>query len=222
MFSFQPAAFIGNPSRWKDEYRSFSTAEVWAEIERGAGGRLHSGALQIGDARCNRTAYGGYVGDRYWPLLDEDDERDALMLDSFIDAFGGIDTAVHPAVLAARLVRGSARHPRVLPRAAGWAVRAVGRMGGPAAVLRDRPRAMTFVMHSFMDARLVAPAWAALERGEVHDDPAVRATQDRLQACSYAMAHPETGRLVPACAQHAVLDPDENRALAVLLPIARS
>jgi len=76
MFSFQPAAFIGNRNRWKDEYRSFSSAEVWTEIERGAGGRLHPDALHIGDTRCNRTAYGGYVGDRYWPLLDEDDERD--------------------------------------------------------------------------------------------------------------------------------------------------
>ena len=36
---------------------------------------------------------------------------------------------------------------------------------------------------------------------------AIRATQERLQACSYAMAHPEDGTLVPACAQHAVLDP---------------
>jgi len=221
MFSFQPAAFIGNPSRWKDEYRSFSTAQVWQEIERGAGGRLHPDAVHIGDTRCNRTAYGGYVGDRYWPVLDEDDERDTRMLDSFIDAFGGIDTAVHPALLAARLLRGSARHPRVVPRAVGWATRLIGRMGGPAALARDRPRAITFVMHSFMDARLVEPAWAALERGEIHEDPEIRATQERLQACSYAMAHPETGRLVPACAQHSVLDPEENRELTVLLPMAR-
>ncbi len=221
MFSFQPAAFIGNPSRWKDDYRSFSAEKVWHEIERGAGGRLHADALQIGDARCNRTAYGGYVGQRYWALLDEDDDRDDRMLDSFLEAFGGIDMAVHPGVLAARLVRGSARHPLVVPRAAGWAARLVGRMGGPAALVRDRPRAVTFVMHSFMDARLVEPAWEALELGEVHQDPEIRATQERLQACSYAMAHPETGRLVPACAQHSVLDPEENRELAVLLPMAR-
>ena len=32
------------------------------------------------------------------------------------------------------------------------------------------------------------------------------------------MAHPEDGTLVPACAQHAVLDPQENLALAELLP----
>jgi len=46
----------------------------------------------------------------------------------------------------------------------------------------------------------------------------VRATQERLQACSYAMAHPASGRLVPACAQHSLLDPGENAELRVLLP----
>ncbi len=48
----------------------------------------------------------------------------------------------------------------------------------------------------------------------------LRATQERLQACSYAMAHPETGELVPACVQHGVLDPGENVALRALLPLA--
>jgi len=47
----------------------------------------------------------------------------------------------------------------------------------------------------------------------------VRATQERLQACSYAMAHPEDGTLVPACVQHSVLDPQENLRLQVLLPL---
>jgi hypothetical protein len=36
----------------------------------------------------------------------------------------------------------------------------------------------------------------------------------------YHMAHPESGTLVPACAQHSVLDPAENADLAVLLPMA--
>ena len=75
-------------------------------------------------------------------------------------------------------------------------------------------------MHNFMDAAVVRPAWELLQRGEMSSDPEVRATQERLQACSYAMAHPESDMLVPACAQHGVLDPDENRALAVLLPMA--
>jgi len=66
----------------------------------------------------------------------------------------------------------------------------------------------------------VAPAWAALQRGEELTDPRLRATQERLQACSYAMAHPETGELVPACVQHGVLDQQENLALRKLLPLA--
>ena len=89
MLSFQPAAFVGNTARWKDDYRAFDTDEVWRQIEAGAGGRLHYNALQIGDVRCNRTAYGGYVGDRYFPLLDEDSEADRRFLDAFIAAFRG-------------------------------------------------------------------------------------------------------------------------------------
>jgi len=33
------------------------------------------------------------------------------------------------------------------------------------------------------------------------------------------MAHPENGTLVPACVQHGLLDPGENRELRALLPI---
>ena len=36
------------------------------------------------------------------------------------------------------------------------------------------------------------------------------------------MAHPDSGTLVPACAQHAVLDPLENLRLQELLPLTRS
>mgnify|MGYP000013967109 CR=1 FL=1 len=63
------------------------------------------------------------------------------------------------------------------------------------------------------------PAWEAMERGEhTHADPEIEATIERLRACSYAMAHPEDGRTVPACAQHSVLDPLENIKLMELLP----
>jgi hypothetical protein len=221
MMSFQPAAFVGNEARWKEDFRAFSTAEVWARVQEGAGGRLHADALHIGDPRCNRTAYGAYVGERYVPLLDEDSPADAAALQSFLEAFGGMDFVAPPAILAARLVRGIARHPAIVPRGAGMLARFVGRAGGPRAVLRDRPRAMTYVMHAFMDARVVDPAWAALEAGATtHEDPEVLEAMERLQACSYAMAHPDTGRLVPACAQHSVLDPQENQELLQLLPMA--
>ena len=215
MFSFQPAAYVGNENRWKDELRAITDDDVWREVERGAGGRLHWRALQIGDPRCNRTAYGGYVGDRYVPLLDEDDARDAAWLDSFVRAFGGMDFVAPPGVLAGRLVRGFAREPAALRHLAGWARRFALRCGGRP----RRFRAVTFVMHSFMDARDVRPAWEALERGELSDDARIRATQERLQACSYAMAHPDEDRLVPACVQHSVLDPVENLRLQRELPV---
>jgi len=222
MLSFQPAAFVGNPSRWKDEYREFTTDELWAEMEAGAGGRLHWNALQIGDSRCNRTAYGCYVGETYVPLLDEDDERDRRALDAFVATFGGMDFAVPRALLAARLTRAFAGRPTALADLAGWTRRFVARAGGMNAVRAHPPRAMTYVVHAFMDAERVRPAWEGLKRGELSADPGVRETQERLQACSYAMAHPEDGTLVPACAQHAVLDPLENAQLARELPMLPS
>jgi hypothetical protein len=221
MFSFQPAAYVGNQNRWKEELRAFSGDDVWAQIERGAGGQLHYDALHIGDVRCNRTAYGGYVGDRYVPLLDQDSAADAAWLESFIRAFGGMDFVAPPALTAARILRGLAREPAAAPRLAGWAARFTARAGGPLALKRDGFRALTYVMHSFMDARHVKPAWELLERGEVAEDPKIRETQERLQACSYAMAHPDDDRLVPACMQHSVLDPQENLALQQLLPLVQ-
>jgi hypothetical protein len=217
MFSFQPAAYVGNPARWDEGYRAIDPDEVWRRIEEGAGARLHHRALQYGDPRCNRTAYGGFAGGRYWALLDDDDPRDGAALTAFLDAYGGMDFGAPRHLLAARLVRGSFGRPSVVARSAGVAVRVLRRMGGPLAAMRHRPRAVTFVMHSFMDASLVVPAWEALERGEASADPEIAAATERLSACSYAMAHPEDGRIVPACAQHAVFDPEANRRLAGLL-----
>ena len=74
-------------------------------------------------------------------------------------------------------------------------------------------------MHQFMDAADVTPAWELMKRGETSDDPRIRAIQERLSACHYAMAHPEDGTLVPACVQHCVLDPAENTRLRTLLPL---
>ncbi len=36
-----------------------------------------------------------------------------------------------------------------------------------------------------------------MQRGETSSDPRIVATQEQLQGCSYAMAHPATGQLVP-------------------------
>jgi hypothetical protein len=223
MFSFQPAAFIGNTARWKHSYRSLTPDLVWDEISAGAGARLPWSVFQFGDARCNRTAYGALVGarSRWVPFLDDRVEADMRVRESFFSTFGGMDFEVPPLLLGARLARAFGASPGALLRAGGWAGRFVRRAGGVRELLDGGgPRALTFVMHNFMDAAVVRPAWELLQRGEMSSDPAVLEAQERLQACSYAMAHPESGMLVPACAQHGVLDPDENRELAVLLPMA--
>jgi hypothetical protein len=221
MFSFQPAAFVGDERRWKEQYRAATPDAVWAEIERGAGSRLDYNVFHNGDVRCNRTAYGFYAGRRWFPFLDGDDPRDLAVRDAFFQYLGKISfTGTPPALLAAKLSRVVARHPHIVAVALSWLGRTVRRVG-VSRLLRHgfRVRPVTFVMHMFMDAADVAPAWELTQRGETSDDPRIRETQERLAACHYAMAHPENGTLVPACVQHSVLDPVENAALRKLLPI---
>jgi hypothetical protein len=221
MLSFQPAAYVGNPTRWREDFHAVSIDDVWREIERGAGTRLPWRHLQMGDERCNRSAYGVLAGDRWTALLDDRDPRDLRARDAFLDHVGGMDFERPPAIAAIAVARVVARHPRLVPLAAGWAARFV-RRAGARRLLNGRAHGLTFVVHAFMDADVVGPAWEALQRGEVASDPAVRAAQERLQACSYAMAHPDEDRIVPACVQHAVLDPQENASLARLLPLRGS
>ncbi|MHA7156386.1 hypothetical protein [Arthrobacter sp. TMN-50] len=106
---------------------------------------------------------------------------------------------------------------------AGLGRRIIRRAGGIRAVWSawqsDSLSVKTFVVHNFMDSKVVAPAWALMEQGEASEDPAVRGAQERLGACMYTMAHPRTGQLVPACTQHSVLDPAENRELRIMLPL---
>ena len=220
MFSFQPAAFVGDDRRWHDGYRQISADAVWAQIERGAGTRLPFNVFQNGDVRCNRTAYGFYAGDRWYPFLDDRRAVDLNVRDVFFRYLGGVNFSGTPIPqLVVKVARVVARHPSVASTFAGWAVR-TARTVGWRRLLRGKIRPVSFVMHSFMDAADVAPAWEAMQRGESLTDPRLKVTQERLQACSYAMAHPETGELVPACVQHGVLDPSENVALRALLPLA--
>ncbi|MGI8412539.1 MAG: radical SAM domain-containing protein [Solirubrobacteraceae bacterium] len=218
MLSFQPAAYVGNPRRWREDFHAVSIDSVWREIERGAGTRLPWSHLQMGDERCNRSAYGVLVGDRWTALLDDREPRDLRVRDAFLSAFGGMDFDRPRWALAIATARVLAGDPRLIGVGTGWARRFVRRVG-PLALLRGHPRGLTFVVHAFMDAEVVRPAWEALQRDETAADPAVRAAQERLRACSYAMAHPDQDRLVPACVQHAVLDPQENTRLAALLPL---
>jgi hypothetical protein len=218
MFSFQPAAFIGNPARWREPYRELSADEVWAAVEAGAGARLPYRVIQHGDERCNRAAYGALVGRRWVPFLDDRNARDMRVRDALFATVGAMDLHAPRALLLARAIRALARRPSALPLGVGWAVR-FARRAGPGALARHGARPLTFVMHRFMDAADVRLAWELMGRGETSADPRIRETQERLRACSYHMAHPELDLLVPACVQHGVLDPEANRRLARLLPL---
>ncbi len=225
MLSFQPAALVGDARRWREDYRSLDADAVWATIEEGAGARLPYRVLQTGDERCNRAAFGYYLGERWFPLLDDEDPEDLAARDAFFTCLGGVHWHARPALLVARLARVLTAHPHLAVIASRWLARRVRHSGGAVAVVRALRRGelvpMTFVMHRFMHAEDVKPAWELLQRGETSDDPRIQQTQERLRACFYAMAHPETGEIVPACVQHSVLDPAENAVLAELLPPPR-
>jgi hypothetical protein len=219
MFSFQPAAFVGDDRRWREDYADVTGDAVWAQVEAGVGARLDYHVFEHGDTRCNRVVYGFWAGDRWYPLLDGADARDRAVRSAFFSYFGPVSFTGTPAMaLAASLALITARHPRVIALAAGWAARTVRRVG-PRRLLTGRIRPVSYVMHQFMDAADVRPAWDLMRRGRVSDDPRIKATQERLAACTYTMAHPENGTLVPACVQHSVLDPAENAELRVLLPL---
>jgi len=56
MFSFQPAAYLGDDRRWHEKYREATPDAVWGEVERGVGRGLDYRTFENGDVRCNRTA----------------------------------------------------------------------------------------------------------------------------------------------------------------------
>jgi hypothetical protein len=219
MFSFQPAAYVGNETRWRGDYRHISDDDVWREIERGVGRPLPYKAIQFGDFRCNRVVWGAWVGDTYVPILDEDDPRDLAARDAFYRAFPGNQIGVDRSLVKLRIARRIVTRPQLLATAASFGRRFVRRAGGLRRIRRDGIHATTYVMHNFIDAEVVGPAWDLLKTGTLSGDARIRATQERLQACAYTMGHPDTGEMVPACVQHSVLDPDENRELVTLLPL---
>ncbi len=219
LFSFQPAAFVGDERRWRKGDAHVTSDEVWRQIEAGAGVRLPYRAFVHGDMRCNRTTYGFYVGDRYRPLLDDADPADLRVRDAFQEHLAGITFKAKPIPLVIiKIARVISQHPSIVRAFADWTVRTI-RAVGAMNLLRYGVRPVTFVMHSFMDASVVKPAWEAMQRGERLSDPRLVEAQERLAACSYAMAHPDTGTLVPACVQHSVLDPIANIELRKQLPL---
>ncbi len=225
MFSFQPAAFVGNDKRWKEDYSSLDPDNIWALMEEGAGAHLDYKILQTGDERCNRTAFGFYVFDKWLPVLSSKDQRDIRARDLFYKYLGGINYNTKIWDLLPRLIRVALFHPVTVKEGAKWLMRQVQRSGGTLKVIQAIATKnivpMTFVMHRFMNAEDVKVAWDLMEQGIDSEEPTIKETQERLRGCFYAMAHPEDGRVVPACVQHSILDPEENIALSQLLPLPR-
>ncbi|MGD9961894.1 hypothetical protein [Nocardioides sp.] len=224
MMSFQPAARVGDPRRWGVDEQSVAIDEVWEQIETGMGQPVAWRALQFGDSRCNRSAFGIVVGDSWVPLLDPAAAADLAFRDAVFARAPGVSLSGEQSwVTTAKALRLALREPRLAVMALHWSRRLIRRAGGLStlvhAAARHKVRGLTFVVHAFMDASAVIPAWRAMEAGEVASDAGTRATQERLQACVYTMAHPETGELVPACVQHSVHDPQENKQLLTLLPM---
>src|SRR5260370_24821740 len=157
MFSFQPAAFVGDQRRWHEDYRDVPGDQVWTQIERGAGTTLDYRVLEHGDVGCNRAAYGFWAGDRWYPFLDGSDPGDLAVRDAFFRYFGPVNFTGTPAgLLAVRIALIAARHPRVITLAAAWAARAL-RPGGLRRLLARRARPVRSVMPPVMDAGDATP-----------------------------------------------------------------
>ncbi len=217
MFSFQPAAYIGNENRWREGFRELTSDIVWSEVEAGVGARLPYEALHVGDTRCTRSTWGAWVGDDFVPIVDDRDDADREFVATALEAFPGNFIGQDPLTAGVRMARSAAVTPAVVPQAARWLGRYVSRAGGLRASWRE-VRPMTFVMHQFIDATDTAAAWEHIQDGSRAEDAKILAAQERLEACAYIMNHPDKGQSVPACVQHAVYDPGENRQLVELLP----
>jgi MoaA/NifB/PqqE/SkfB family radical SAM enzyme len=220
LISFQPAAHVGDDRRWDPHMRDLDPDDVWRRIEEGLGSPLPSTDIQVGHPSCNRSAFGWMVGSAWIPAVAPGDSRDLKARDACFSTLGGVqfgDTALP--LLLIRLLRLTLTHPSSVPITLGWLRRALRRSGGVMHVLRHRPRPLTVVMHMFMDAELADRAWQVIDEVDTDAEPEVAEAVDRLRSCAYSMAHPELGRMVPACVQHAVLDPPVNAELRRTLPL---
>lgn len=117
---FQPAAFVGDERRWLEDYGDTTGDEVWAQIDAGAGGRLPFRAIQYGDVRCNRTAYGFYLGERGHSILGDEDAADLAVRDVFSRHLGGINFSGTTVPLLAVKVLAARPDRRTHPPAPMW------------------------------------------------------------------------------------------------------
>lgn len=171
VLSFQPAAYIGDDRRWSEDFDEITIDAVWARIEAGAGQPIPWQGTQFGDTRCNRTAVALSTGSTLTALLDPDDPRDLAARDRLLKHHSGMYFGGTPSwIVGAKILRALLAHLDDLPVIVSFARRLVRRAGGLRAVAsaawRRRLSFKTFVVHNFMDAADVAPAWALHVRDE--------------------------------------------------------
>ena len=171
MLSFQPAAFLGDDRRWHEDYRAHDRRRgVVADRGRGRGA--------AGLRTCSRTATSAATGP---PTGCSSVTGGSRCSTSTTRATRPCAT---PSSASSGRSASPARPARSAPPASrGWSPRTpascrsrsggrTGSCAAPAAravaraAVRGRVRPLTFVMHQFMDAADVAPAWEATQRGE--------------------------------------------------------
>ena len=118
MMSFQPAAFIGDDRRWKENFEEVTIDAVWTRIEAGVGQELPHKAVQFGDPRCNRHTVGVMVENRFASVLDADEPKDIAARDRFLKHYGGMIFGDIPRwALTVKVMRAILSHPQDLPPA---------------------------------------------------------------------------------------------------------
>jgi len=221
LLAFQPEALIGNEKRWSvvrhsDHWGGSNDNGdyVWSMIEKGMGRSLPYKMMQTGDYRCNRTTWGVFFGKKYVPLFEENSSIDRRARNHFQEMGMLGFQLFHPDVPWKTLIcalRGMLNKKQWFFSFLLWSSHFIYRAGFH--ILLHRPKAVTIVMHRFMDAADVKEAMKWNKKKQWSDDINIKATQERLQACMYSMAHPDTNELVPACVQHGVLDQAINERL---------
>ena len=224
MFSFQPAAFIGNRAAGRT---------TTARSRPTTCGRRSSAAPARGctSARC-RSATSAATAPPTAPTSATATCRCSTRTtratgagsQDFIAAFGGMDFEAPPALLAARLARGFARHPRALPRRRrlGAALRARA-PAAPRTVARAPPAGA-----DVRDARVHGRARRAAGVGGAAARRALRRPahpRDPGAPAGVLLRDGPPGgraRSCPPAPSTRVLDPEENLALQRLLPLERT
>ena len=216
LFSLQPAAFVGDEKRWTQDFRAISDDEIWRELEKGMNCEMPYRMLQMGDERCNRTVWGVWIGDLYFPFLVPGEER---YRDAYIQYMGSFQFGQDSIV---ELLRVIIAHPNLILIILGWIFIFWNRVGFWNLISNIKnAHSCTYVMHSFMDASVTQRAWELMQKNGETRDEEVKAAMERLQACSYSFGHPESDRMIPGCVQHGVLDPQINAQLKKTLPLTK-